>query len=98
MVAMPQPTPDLTEAQQAVQERRRVSLGTTIARLRLERDMTQTQLAAAVSVSKRSVIRIEQGQTSLTLDILGRYADALGVRPSELLRLAEEQDAANHGR
>ncbi|MGO1526676.1 helix-turn-helix domain-containing protein [Corynebacterium variabile] len=75
-----------------------MSLGTTIARLRLERDMTQTQLAAAVSVSKRSVIRIEQGQTSLTLDILGRYADALGIRRSKLLRLSEEQDAANHGR
>lgn len=94
MVAMPQSPAHLTAAQLAVQERRRMSLGSTVTRLRHTRSLTQAQLAAAVGVSKRGVIRIEQGQTSLTVDVLGRFADALGVRPSELLRLAEEEDAA----
>lgn len=95
MGVMPQSSAHLSEAQLAVQERRRVSLGNTICDLRHARGLTQTQLAAAVGISKRGVIRIEQGQTSLTVDILGRFADALGVRPSELLRLAEERDAAD---
>lgn len=93
MVAMPQSSAHLTAAQLAVQERRRMSLGITVSRLRTSRRLTQAQLAAAVGISKRGVIRIEGGKTSLTVDVLGRLADALGVRPSELLRLAEDQES-----
>lgn len=75
-----------------------MSLGATVGTLRRQRQMTQDQLAAAVGISKRGVIRIEGGKTSLTVDILGRLADALGVRPSELLRLAEEREANNDTR
>lgn len=70
-----------------------MSLGITVSRLRTSRQLTQAQLAAAVGISKRGVIRIEGGKTSLTVDVLGRPADALGVRPSELLRLAEDQES-----
>ncbi len=66
-----------------------MSLGAAIKTLREQRGLTQSQLAAAVGVSTRGVIRIEKGVTSLTVDVLGRYADALNVRPSELLRLSE---------
>lgn len=54
--------------------------------------MTQGALADEVGISTRGVIRVEQGQTSLTVDVLGRFADALGVRPSRLLALAEERE------
>lgn len=72
-----------------------MSLGITVSRLRTSRRLTQAQLAAAVGISKRGVIRIEGGKTSLTVDVLGRLADALGVRPSELLRLAEDQESGH---
>ncbi|APT91360.1 hypothetical protein CSPHI_10535 [Corynebacterium sphenisci DSM 44792] len=90
---MPQSPNHLSPAQLARQGRRRMSLGQTIAALRLERGLTQQQLADAVLISKRGVIRIEGGQTSMTVDVLCRFADALGVRPSRLLALAERREA-----
>lgn len=67
-----------------------MSLGKVISRQRRLRKMTQAELADLVGISTRGVVRIEGGQTSLTVDVLGRFADALAVRPSELLRLSEE--------
>ena len=68
-------------------------LGETVGALRRERGMTQAQLAEAVGVSTRGVIRIEQGQTSLTVDVLWRLADALDLRVSALMRMAEDREA-----
>ena len=45
-------------------------LGETVGALRRERGMTQAQLAEAVGVSTRGIIRVEAGQTSLTVDVL----------------------------
>ncbi len=69
-----------------------MSLGATIAALRRKRGLTQAQLADAVRVNKRGIIRVEQGSTSLTVDVLCRMADALGVRTSELFRLVELEE------
>lgn len=69
-----------------------MNLGQSISALRRELGMTQGALADEVGISTRGVIRVEQGQTSLTVDVLGRFADALGVRPSRLLALAEERE------
>lgn len=92
MVVVPQ-SPELLSAEQLRrQERRRVSLGATIAALRKKRGLTQAQLAEAVRVNKRGIIRVEQGSTSLTVDVLMRMADALGVRASELFRLVELEE------
>ncbi|WP_240452466.1 helix-turn-helix domain-containing protein [Corynebacterium xerosis] len=90
---MPQSSMHLSSAQLARQERRRMMLGETVGALRRERGMTQQQLAEAVGVSTRGVIRIEQGQTSLTVDVLWRVADALDLRVSALMRMAEEREA-----
>ena len=93
MSRMPQSPAHLSPAQRARQERRRMMLGETVGALRRERGMTQAQLAEAVGVSTRGVIRIEQGQTSLTVDVLWRVADALGMRVSALMRMAEDREA-----
>ncbi|MEY8567555.1 helix-turn-helix transcriptional regulator [Corynebacteriaceae bacterium 7-707] len=69
-----------------------MNLGQSISALRREQGTTQGALADEVGISTRGVIRVEQGQTSLTVDVLGRFADALGVRPSRLLALAEERE------
>lgn len=92
MVDMPQSPAHLSAAQLQRQEDRRMNLGQSISALRRELGMTQGALADEVGISTRGVIRVEQGQTSLTVDVLGRFADALGVRPSRLLALAEERE------
>lgn len=92
MVDMPQSPAHLSAAQLQRQEDRRMNLGQSISALRREQEMTQGALADEVGISTRGVIRVEQGQTSLTVDVLGRFADALGVRPSRLLALAEERE------
>lgn len=92
MVDMPQSPAHLSAAQLQRQEDRRMNLGQSISALRREQGMTQGALADEVGISTRGVIRVEQGQTSLTVDVLGRFADALGVRPSRLLALAEERE------
>jgi transcriptional regulator with XRE-family HTH domain len=89
---MPQSPEHLSAAQLQRQEDRRMNLGQSISALRREQGMTQGALADEVGISTRGVIRVEQGQTSLTVDVLGRFADALGVRPSRLLALAEERE------
>lgn len=92
MVDMPQSPAHLSAAQLQRQEDRRMNMGQSISALRREQGMTQGALADEVGISTRGVIRVEQGQTSLTVDVLGRFADALGVRPSRLLALAEERE------
>lgn len=92
MVDMPQSPAHLSAAQLQRQEDRRMNLGQSISALRREQGTTQGALADEVGISTRGVIRVEQGQTSLTVDVLGRFADALGVRPSRLLALAEERE------
>ncbi|WP_301527710.1 helix-turn-helix domain-containing protein [Corynebacterium variabile] len=72
-----------------------MSLGAVIRVLRRQKGMTQQQLADAVEVSKRSVVRVEKGEQSITMDTFGRYADALGMRPSDLLRQSEAWSETN---
>ena len=73
-------------------------LGTRLTQARLSRDLTQAQLADAAAVSKRTVERLETGQ-SVQLSNLVRVLDALdltrnfeqlvpatGSRPMDLLR------------
>ena len=51
-----------------------------IARLRIERGLTQAELAALVGTKQPSIARLEQGKTQPSLAFLQRLATALGVR------------------
>jgi transcriptional regulator with XRE-family HTH domain len=53
--------------------------------LRLERGMTQAQLAKRAGISRIQVIRIETVRQEPTLGVIERLAKALKVRPAELL-------------
>jgi transcriptional regulator with XRE-family HTH domain len=73
-------------------------LGRRLAARRLERNLTQAELAAEAGVSKRTLLRLESGEsTQLTnlvrvlralelLDALEALVPAAGVRPLEQLR------------
>jgi transcriptional regulator with XRE-family HTH domain len=61
-----------------------------VRRLRIERQMSQEDLADAAELSQDQISEIENAKHSTTLDNIQRLAFALGVKVAELLR--EERD------
>ena len=53
--------------------------------LRVERGMTQAELAQRARLSRKQVGRIEAAEQEPTLGVIERLAKALKVRPAELL-------------
>ena len=56
-----------------------MDIGAVLAHARRAAGLTQMELAAATGVSRITVARDEGGTTTVTVDRLARYADALGV-------------------
>lgn len=63
-------------------------LGARIAAIRLDRDMTQAQLAEALGIGEEAVSRIERGAVTPTLPRLFDIAEALNHRTDELISRA----------
>lgn len=61
-----------------------------IRELRTARDITQAQLAATVGVTRQTIIAIEQGRYSPSLEMAFQVARALGVRLDEVFHYPEE--------
>ena len=51
---------------------------------------SQKEMADALGMSQAMVSEIERGTKSVTLETLDRYANALGLKKSELMFFAEE--------
>ncbi len=66
-----------------------VELGITIAALRKMRGMTQEQLAERADISRSHLSSIEAPNTvyPFSLEVLYNIADALDVRPGDLLNM-----------
>lgn len=62
------------------------TLGENITRYRLERGITQAQLAERIGVSTAFLSRVERGQKMMKVPTLLETADALGVSCDALLR------------
>ncbi len=62
---------------------------TKVKELRLQRGMTQQELAEMVRVSSRTIISIEKGQYSPSLMLAYRMARVFGVTVEELCCLEE---------
>lgn len=54
-------------------------------RMRHDRDMTQEDLADRSGLSARYIGAIERADVSASVTVLGQIAEALGVRPGELV-------------
>jgi transcriptional regulator with XRE-family HTH domain len=65
-------------------------LGMAIRALRVEREMTLETLATAAGIHWTYLSGIERGGRNPTWKVLGSVAFALGVKPSELARRAED--------
>ena len=60
------------------EERRNLRIGLLIKELRLERGMTQEQLAREIHTTKSAISRLENHAESITLATLDKAANALG--------------------
>ena len=64
---------------------RRKAVGERIRAARIRASLTQERVALDAEIDRPSVVRIEQGQQSPTLDTLIRLADAIGVPLADLV-------------
>ena len=69
---------------------------TNLRRLRHEKGLSQDDLAYEAEVSRSYLSQLEKGAFYASLKIVGRLAEALGVKPAELLKLPE--DGARRGK
>ena len=60
-------------------------VGDNVRRLRVERKLTQEQLAHDAEIDLTYVGGIERGRRNPSVSVLGRLAEALGVEPAKLL-------------
>ena len=65
--------------------------GRVIARLRRNKGISQENLSAFAGVARSHLAMIETGAVRANVDTLWRISEALGIRLSELIRLAEEE-------
>jgi len=65
-----------------------VKLGASIREARIEKAISQEQLAEFASISKNYVGNIERGEYDMTVSVLHRVASALRCRASDLLASA----------
>lgn len=61
------------------------AIGKRIKELRLERDMTQVDLADYLETNKSSINRMEAGGNNFTINTLLKIAEALDISIQELL-------------
>ena len=65
-------------------------LGSRIKALRSANNFTQEQVADQVGISRQKYARIESGTNSVTLDILSKVAEVLGVTVGDITRVLDE--------
>ena len=62
------------------------TFGRNVWRLRKERGLSQEALAYYAKLTVSYVGQIERGQRNPTLDVVEKFANALGVHPSDLFQ------------
>jgi transcriptional regulator with XRE-family HTH domain len=61
-------------------------LAANIVRLRRAKGLSQEALAWEAGVARSYMVKIETGQTSVGLDVIGKIAATLDVEPAELFK------------
>ena len=67
------------------------AFGLVVSRLRTEKGMTQENLSAFAGIARSHLTLLENGKKTARLDTLFRIADALEIKPSDLIRMIEEE-------
>ncbi len=61
-------------------------VGSRVREIRQDKKLSQTDVASRLRMATPNLQRIEMGRQNVTLSTLARLAEALGVRPLDLLR------------
>ena len=71
----------------------RKAFGVVISRLRVQKGLTQEKMSGLAGIARSHLAALENGEKTVRLDTLWRIADALEIKPSELVRRTEEERA-----
>ncbi|MDO9712301.1 helix-turn-helix domain-containing protein [Paracraurococcus lichenis] len=71
----------------------RAVLAHNLRHLRLDRGLSQEELAFRAGIDRTYVSSLERGVYGATVDMLDRIAQALGVPAADLLRVPDEGEA-----
>ena len=69
----------------------RKAFGLVISRLRVQKGLTQEGMSGLAGIARSHLAALENGTKTVRLDTLWRIADALGIKPSELIRTIENE-------
>lgn len=89
--AIAEEVPQLAEARKELGSR--LEVARNVMRLRIQRGLTQQQLAQMLGVKQPRIAQIESASANLQIDTLDRLAAVFGVEPALLLQ-AEKPAAA----
>ena len=67
----------------------RKAFGIIISRLRVQKGLTQERMSGLAGIARSHLVALENGEKTVKLDTMWRIADALEIRPSELIRRIE---------
>lgn len=67
-------------------------LGEKIKLLRKEKKLSQEKLAELSNLHRNYIGQIERGEKSVTISTLIKICEALSIKPSNLLKIIEEED------
>lgn len=63
-----------------------VKLGKNLKRIRIQKGISQGDIARSLEVGRSFITNIENGKTNPTLDTIARIAKVIGVQADELLK------------
>ena len=63
-----------------------VKLGKNLKRIRVEKGISQGEIARILKVGRSFITNIENGKTNPTLDTIAKIAKAIGVSVGELMK------------
>jgi transcriptional regulator with XRE-family HTH domain len=67
-------------------EKESIKLGNNLRKVRIEKHITQGDIARLLNVSRGYISKVENGKTNPTLSTITKLAKAVGVSTDELLK------------
>lgn len=67
----------------------RKAFGVVISKLRVQKGLTQENLSGLAGIARSHLAALESGEKTVKLDTMWRIADALEIKPSDLIRRIE---------
>ena len=68
----------------------RKAFGIVISRLRVRKGLSQESLSGLAGIARSHLVALENGEKTAKLDTMWRIAEALEIRPSDLIHRMEE--------